>query len=268
MLGCYNRTYNLTNTPATFEAFGSVTKAHGGAMMFGILTQKISGVYQITNTINGKRYVGSAVDVKKRWREHINCFQRGVHHSNHLQSAWNKYGADCFRFSIIEQCEKNLLIEREQYYIDTLHPEYNKRLIASSSLGVRHSEETRRKLSQALIGKVVSDEARHNMSESQKGKIPWNKGKKMSEEINRKNSESHKGQIPWSKGKTGVFSEETLRKMSETRKGRSISEEQKKKISKANIGKIVSDETRRKISEFRKGKTWNKGKKYKIKDKE
>jgi len=53
-----------------------------------------SGIYQIKNTLNGKFYVGSAVNIKQRWSTHISSLNKNNHHSGHLQNAWNKYGVD------------------------------------------------------------------------------------------------------------------------------------------------------------------------------
>lgn len=56
------------------------------------------------------------------------------------------------------------------------------------------------------------------------GKSPWNKGKKNS-------------QIPWHKGKTNVYSKESLKKMSDAKKGKKMPLEIREKISKSNLGK-------------------------------
>lgn len=116
-------------------------------------------------------------------------------------------------------------------------------------------------LSCAHKGKRPSEGAKQKMSEAHKGQISGNAGKHHSEEAKRKISEGHKGQIPWNKGKTGVYSEETRRKIGEASARREITEETRKKMSEANKGKNVSEETRKKISEATKGRIpWNKGK--------
>jgi len=55
-----------------------------------------------------------------------------------------------------------------------------------------------------------------------KGKTPWNKGKKgiYSEKTLKKISESGKGRIPWNKGKTGVYSKKTIEKMKNAKVGK------------------------------------------------
>lgn len=83
------------------------------------------------------------------------------------------------------------------------------------------------------------------------------KGKHHSEESKNKISITGKGRIPWNKGKTGVYSEETRRKMSQSKIGKCLSEAHKKKLSENNVGmfgKHHSEETRHKISESGVGK--------------
>ena len=80
----------------------------------------ITGIYKITNKINGKCYIGQAQDIYKRWNDHRSCaFNKN--HSNHnavLYRAIRKYGLDNFKFEIIEECSLDKLNEREIYYID------------------------------------------------------------------------------------------------------------------------------------------------------
>lgn len=76
-----------------------------------------------------------------------------------------------------------------------------------------------------------------------------------------------KGDISWNKGKTGIYSEEVLKKLSESHKGKKVSDDTKEKISKNNSrywqGKERSEETKRKISASKKGSIpWIKGKKH------
>jgi group I intron endonuclease len=77
------------------------------------------GIYQWVNTSNNKIYIGSAFNFKSRKRAHLGELRRNVHHSDHLQAAFNKYGEGIFEFQILEEVtDKNLLKEREQYYLD------------------------------------------------------------------------------------------------------------------------------------------------------
>lgn len=240
---------------------------------------KISGVYEIVNTVNGHRYIGSSADIAKRWNEHKRDLERGVHHSLYLQRAWNKYGRGNFTFRIIEYCEKLSLIEHEQFYFDTLKPAYNNSPTARSPLGVKHSAATRRKVSEAgkgrcfselhrqrigiaLKGRTFSDETKAKIGEKSKGRIfSAESREKMSKSQSARKHRSgyspsdearHKisaalignknciGRIPWNKGKKGV---------------QTASIDTRKKMSQSRTGRKHSEETRRKQSEARK-KYW------------
>jgi group I intron endonuclease len=84
-----------------------------------------SGIYKITNIVNGKFYIGSSEDVDNRWKiEHVGNLRRNQHCNPKLQHSWNFHGGDKFSVEILEEVEprKELLLEREQYYLDTLKP--------------------------------------------------------------------------------------------------------------------------------------------------
>lgn len=78
----------------------------------------IGGIYQIRNTITNKIYIGSAKNFYNRFRIHKSFLNRNKHNNSYLQLAWNKYGAKNFEFIILEYCEADKLIEREQIYLD------------------------------------------------------------------------------------------------------------------------------------------------------
>lgn len=87
-------------------------------------------IYAITNIKNGKRYIGSTIDFYRRKAEHLKWLKGNYHHSIVLQRAFNKYGLECFEFSIIEIVENcNDLIHIEQKYIN-IKSEYNSNKIA------------------------------------------------------------------------------------------------------------------------------------------
>jgi len=218
------------------------------------------GIYQIRNVINEKIYIGSAINIDRRWNEHVSLLKRTKHHSRHLQSAWNKYGEENFEFSILEECEKEQLVEREQYYIDSVCPEYNICKKAYSKLGTRHTEESRLKMSLANIGKHLSFETREKMSLARKnvsvetrekisralkGHKRGMLGKHHSEETCMKMSLALTGNKNHNEKRA---SEEARAKMSLAQKGKTVSLEARLKISRAQKGKIVSQETRDKIS--------------------
>lgn len=79
-----------------------------------------TGIYKITNTVNGKYYIGSTSEnFLKRWNHHINSLRRNSHKNEHLQHAFNKYGEDSFVFEVVETCNKDMCLLREQIYLDS-----------------------------------------------------------------------------------------------------------------------------------------------------
>jgi len=98
-----------------------------------------AGIYCIQNKINNKRYIGSSVNIEKRWKNHRKNLLERKHHSPALQNAWNKYGEKNFIFLALEQVnDLNDLLIREQYYFDLHKPHirgYNICPTAGSCLG-------------------------------------------------------------------------------------------------------------------------------------
>jgi group I intron endonuclease len=83
-----------------------------------------SGIYKITNKVNGKFYVGSSKDIEHRWYCHKNDLRAKRHINPKLQHSWDFYGEDKFSFDVIEEVksDENLLLEREQYHLNLLKP--------------------------------------------------------------------------------------------------------------------------------------------------
>lgn len=132
-----------------------------------------TGVYQIRNLLNGKLYVGSVSHKKgfaDRWSKHRTTLRHKKHFNQHLQCAWNKYGKEAFEFSILEEVMPKHCIEREQYYLDILNPEYNIRRCAKSNLGIKWTEESKQKLSNSRRGMKFSQEHKDNLSKANAGR--------------------------------------------------------------------------------------------------
>ena len=136
-----------------------------------------SGIYQIANNMNGKIYIGSAVNLHGRFRSHLCRLKKGNHHSIYLQRAWNIDGAKNFVFIVLEDVPNvKQLLTRENYYFQTMKPEYNMTPIAGSILGLKRSKETRRKISaaekgkQKWLGKKHRSETKEKMRRAKKGK--------------------------------------------------------------------------------------------------
>lgn len=84
-----------------------------------------SGIYKITNLVNGKFYIGSSKNIEDRWiNGHKNRLKRQQHPNPILQNAWNFYGEDKFQMDIIEETTSDefTLLEREQHWLDLLKP--------------------------------------------------------------------------------------------------------------------------------------------------
>ena len=91
------------------------------------MTEKIIGVYKITNTVTGDFYIGSSKDVKQRWSNHKKPSTWNEHPNNPLYNDMRKYGTDKFDFEILAEVEEEELKETEQQFIETLNPTYNNR---------------------------------------------------------------------------------------------------------------------------------------------
>lgn len=173
-------------------------------------SDKSSGIYKITCIPTGKIYIGSAVNLQKRWYEHRYSLRKNTHCNCYLQAAYNKYGESVFVFSILETCEIDALLEYEQYYLDTLQPYREKgfnishessstrgRILSlesrekcrAANLGRTHSQETREKLRKANLGKRHTPEARAKIGAANKGKH----SKKRTPEQRAKMSKAQKG---------------------------------------------------------------------------
>lgn len=143
-------------------------------------------IYKITNKINDKCYIGSAVNLTDRWRKHIKTLEGGNHHSIKLQRAWNKYGKDNFIFEIIDATDcKKRLIPDEQYWIDAFSSSsnegYNICPTAGSQLGFKHSEKTKLRISQVQKGRISNRKGVHLSDETKEKLRKANLGKKLSE---------------------------------------------------------------------------------------
>ena len=243
------------------------------------------GIYKITNIIDNKIYIGSSTKLHKRYYYHLNLLRNNKHYNIHLQYAFNKYNEKSFIFDIVEYCEENVLIEKEEFYIkyyNTLDDNYGYNINPNgdrppSWVGKKHKNETKIKISQSNKGKIISVEQRELISKTHKGKIISEDHKKILSDKNKGDKNAMYGKklydiwlqkfgkeiadeklktwkIKISKGSVGkITSEETKIKISQSNKGKIISDETKEKLRQVNIGKKINEETRKKQSEKRKG---------------
>lgn len=150
-----------------------------------------SGIYAIINRINGKYYIGSAVNLHHRWIQHKSALNKGYHDNKYLQKSWDKYGEDNFKFVILEEINKDKLIKHEQFWIEISNccddcKGYNLRPTANNQLNYKHSEETKLKIANTKRGKKWSVESRIKLSKT-------NTGRKHSDETKQKLSLALKG---------------------------------------------------------------------------
>jgi len=194
------------------------------------MNDRVCGIYQIRNRINNKLYIGSSVDIRRRWFYHTRDLLKGKHASLHLQRSWDIYGKNNFAFEIIEIVNDiKLLISREQYWIEKCisfseNNGYNICRFANSTLGRNHSFETRLKMSKLKQGLKITEETRKKMQAAQLGKKHTiesrnkmsiiAKGRKVTEETKAKLSAFFKNK------KRQAHTEETKLKLSNIFKGR------------------------------------------------
>ena len=248
-----------------------------------------SGVYEIKNTVNGHRYIGSSSKIPNRLQGHRRELIKNAHINSHLQCAWNKYGEENFIFGPILYCDSDNSLLYEQMCLDGLHPEYN---IAKDAvafmLGLKQSkthrqkiedgikkyhaihtvilsEEHKRKVGLASKGHIVTEITREKIrnklmdhsvtKETRKRMSEAENGRVRSDEARKKTSESLRR---YYETHVKVLAEETKQKISQTLKGHSYNlgyrhtEETKRKLSNAQKGKVASEETRLKMCDAQK----------------
>lgn len=85
------------------------------------------GIYKITNKSNKKCYIGQSTQIEKRWNNHkIAAFNKSDKAYDYpLYKAFRKYGIENFSFEVIEECDNSELNDKEKYWIEYFHPDYN-----------------------------------------------------------------------------------------------------------------------------------------------
>jgi len=149
-----------------------------------------SGIYQITNIVNNKRYIGSSKELGRREKLHYLMLNKNIHKCVKLQRAYNKHGKEKFKFQILLYCGNKDLLFFEQRAMDAFNKKelYNICLKAGNTLGIKHSKKankeksirqmghvtsliTREKIKNTLTGKKHTEERRKNLSIAHMGKM-------------------------------------------------------------------------------------------------
>jgi len=221
----------------------------------------VAGIYAITSA-SGKQYVGSAVNIRRRWHVHLHHLRVGSHHNPHLQSAFKKHGESGLRFEILLICGKPDLLMYEQLAIDCLVPGYNICKTAGSHLGMKRPEATCHKISAALTGRKMSAAARAAMRairdtpEWREKASAIRKGKSPTTEAIARSAQARRGKPLSAETKAILSAKSTLfgqspderRRRSERLKNRVVTAETRAKLSAARMGKRLSDDHRAKLS--------------------
>lgn len=227
-----------------------------------------SGIYKIVNTLNGKCYVGSTKDFQKRWKKHFNDLEKQQHSSIKLQRSYNKHGRNAFVCEIIEEIpyEKDKILEREQYWIDTLKTKENGYNIADASFG---DVLTNHPLREEIIDKIKKTiHSNLNDMTKEERKEKWGRpgdkngmyGRHRTEEEKQHLSEINNGRP--SKLKGIPLTEEHKRNLSKSRIEKGVAKGEKNPF----YGKHHSEETKRRISEKNKGRRPSNIRKVKVDD--
>jgi group I intron endonuclease len=135
----------------------------------------VSGVYRIVCAVSGAVYIGSSVNMPKRFSIHIFHLKRGTHPNLRLQRAWLKYGEGAFRFDVLELVspDKTSLLRAEQCHLDAAFATedcMNVLPTAGSALGVKRSPEHRAAISAANKGRKMNEEQKARLSKAKKGR--------------------------------------------------------------------------------------------------
>nr|YP_009364357.1 GIY-YIG endonuclease [Ophiocordyceps sinensis]ARF03391.1 GIY-YIG endonuclease [Ophiocordyceps sinensis]QDH07228.1 GIY-YIG endonuclease [Ophiocordyceps sinensis] len=173
-------------------------------------TKNKAGIYRWVNKVNHKTYIGSSVNLGRRFKVYYDFSFLSVRikkAQSHIYSAILKHGYYNFQLEILEYCAKENAISREQYYIDLLNPEYNLNSTAGSRLGANISNESRQKMSAAAIGRKHTEETKNLISLANKGINNPNFGKTHSKET--------KALISLARLGKSILSESVKAKMSE-----------------------------------------------------
>lgn len=180
-------------------------------------------IYAITNTVNGKKYIGSTVNYKSRWHSHRSALRRGKHHSFILQKAWDKHGEQSFKFELLLICSKDTRIMYETLCMRM--QDYNV---------FRTPRET-----PIRANRVVSDITKAKISLANRGKVRTLAQRQI-----------------LSQAVTGRKYDDAFKAKARSRQlGVSPSEETRKRISEALTGRIVHENTRQKLSDKAKLRT-------------
>ena len=189
------------------------------------------GVYRITSALDGKNYVGSSKDIQVRCRHHIRELNKGTHHGRKLLCAWQKHGVSNFTFHVLELCAESALIEREAWWMDHLQVGthgYNTYAAEPTGRGYTQSPEHIEKRVAPARGRPLPQSTRDAVAEANKRRVLTPEQREAA-------------RVRLARGKAAMSQEEFSHRLSESMKGRVLSQEQRDKISEARTGQSWRD---------------------------
>nr|YP_009577904.1 GIY-YIG endonuclease [Cordyceps cicadae]QBG64891.1 GIY-YIG endonuclease [Cordyceps cicadae] len=133
-----------------------------------------SGIYMWTNKLNGKKYVGSSVNLRRRMLQYYNVNRLLNEKSMPINISLLKHGYQNFSLTILEFCDINSLMFKEKHYFEVYSPEYNILKTPGSpdrGKGWKHSEAVINKIRIAAINRMKSPEVLAEMSVNQSSGI-------------------------------------------------------------------------------------------------
>jgi len=169
---------------------------HTDKLVISLENLNQAGVYALICMETNKVYIGSSIKLGARLLDYMQPAYLGSRPNSPLIRAIIKYGYINFCFTVLETCKPYEVLEREQYWLDLISPEYNLSPTAGSTLGVALSEETKAKIGAARKGQTHSLETCLLMSETRKGSNNPMFGKNPSEETRAKMSAALPKKLP------------------------------------------------------------------------
>lgn len=190
--------------------------------------EELPGVYMIKCNSTEKYIIGETGNVKKRLSYHVQNLKGNRHENPYLQNAWNKYGEAKFSYHVLEYCDFSECKVREDYYCKLYESHNHDKGFNLRPTGM----DLKSKFPQE-----IKDKIKKSLQTSEKFK----------------NRDSGKGM----RGKK--HSEETILQMSNSAKGKVVSQETKEKMSKSRLGRKRTKESILKQIDSRKSKsdTWH-----------
>lgn len=140
------------------------------------IQKNITGIYLIRNKTNNKIYIGQSVDIKRRWQEHLRSAQPDKYQIKSerdskvpIHLAMQKHGVDSFEITVLEECTKEQLNDRERYWIKSLRSNnkeigYNLGEGGQENFALKGENHSQAKLTQKDVDNIINLLQTTNMS--------------------------------------------------------------------------------------------------------